>query len=53
MEDDTHGKVQCWVSDCSYNPGGVGVIMILEDDKFSCTDNVWKYNGNLVNNEEL
>lgn len=51
--DDTHGEVKCWASDCSYNPSGAGAIMIIEDTKFSCTDNLWKYDGNLVNNEEL
>ena len=51
--DDTHGKVQCWASDCSYNPYGAGAIMLLDDSKFECIDNVWKYNGQLVNGEEL
>jgi len=51
--DNNHGEIKCWASDCSYNPNGAGAIMLLEDTKFSCIDNLWKYDGNLVNNEEL
>ena len=52
--DDTHGKVKCWNDNClKYNPTGAGAIMLLKDPKLECDNNVWKYDGTLVNNEEI
>ncbi len=51
--DDTHGEVNCWASDCRYNPYGAGALMLLDDEKFSCINNIWNYNGSPVNGEDL
>ena len=51
--DDTHGEIRCWYSDCSDNPYGAGALILLDDDKFSCDNNIWHYNGNPVSEEEL
>jgi len=51
--DDTHGVINCWDSNCIYNPLGAGALMILNESGFSCDNNVWKYQGQPVGNSEL
>ena len=58
-EDPTHGQIKCYWIDtdgtCTYSPYGAGAIFFVNEDsdKFTCENNVWKYNGQLIDNEEI
>jgi cysteine-rich repeat protein len=51
--DDTHGAINCWARDCSYDPWGAGATFLIDSRDFSCDGNVWKYDGVQVSSSPI